>query len=142
MTLKWTARIVVLALLVVAEAMLKEITEAHEIESGVVGTYRAITLLLVYYIFWLLTRRVGGGASAPTKPSENQQTLSQLAVATFALFVCIAITSGFLAAHFVYVSAIEQSVGKRLALVFGFVAYMAGAATVLWTLDRLTKATT
>ena len=141
MIVKWVARVVALALLVVAEGMLKEITEAHGIENGIVGTFRAITLLLVYTIFWLWTRRIGGGASGSAAQSENKQALSPMTVATFALYVCIAIIAGFIAAHFVYVSAIDQSVGERLALVIAFVANMVGAAAVLWTLDRLTTLT-
>jgi hypothetical protein len=139
--LKWAARVVGFALVVIAHFMLKDITEEHELESGIAGTYRAITLLLAYYLFWVFTRKIDGSFYKDTeRPGDDPQGLSPFEIALFGLFVCVAVGSGFFAAHFVYIEVINRSVSENIARIYGFIAFIVGAGTTLGVLSAIADA--
>ena len=93
------------------------------------GTYRPVALGLVYYVFWVFTRRIGG--------SSNKDTERPNDIASFALFTCISIAAGFIAANFVYVAAIDRPVDAVVAYIFGFIAFMVAAVIVLGGLNKI-----
>jgi hypothetical protein len=126
---QWAARVVGAVVVCFAYVEWKAVTEAFDLENGVMGTYRPVVLGLVYYVFWVFTRTVGGSSNKDIKrPNE---------IALFALFTCISIAAGFIAANFVYVAAIDRPVDAAVAYTFGFIAFMVAAAIVLGGLNKI-----
>ena len=107
----------------------KVITESYNLENGVMGTYRPIALGLIYYVFWVFTRRIDG-SSYKEKERPNDIVL-------VALFTCISIAAGFIAANFAYVAAIDRPVDAVVAYILGFIAFMVAAVIVLGGLNKI-----
>lgn len=136
--LKWTARVVGAVVTAIVYLQWKEITELFELENGVMGTYRPITLGLAYYLFWVFTCRIDGSSTQNTaRASDDSQGLSAPEIALFALFVCVAIAAGFFAAQFAYVESIDRSASVIVAKAVGFIVFMAAAGAVLGGLNSL-----
>ena len=126
---QWAARVVGAIVICFAYVEWKAVAEAYNLENGVMGTYRPVALGLVYYVFWVFTRRIGG--------SSNKDTERPNDIASFALFTCISIAAGFIAANFVYVAAIDRPVDAVVAYIFGFIAFMVAAVIVLGGLNKI-----
>jgi len=129
--LKWAARLIGAVVVAFVYLQWKQVTENYELENGVMGTYRPITLGLAYYLFWLTTRKLDGSA--------DQSANSSSPVSSFALFVCIGIAAGFFAAQLAYVEAVDWSASMMLAKSVGFVAFMVAAGVVIEGLKRIMK---
>jgi hypothetical protein len=136
--LKWAARVVGAVIAVVVYTKWKEIAESYDLENGVMGTYRPVTLGLAYYLLWVFTRKIGG---RPEQDKERNapgpRGLSAPEIALFALFVCVAMAAGFFAAQFAYVETIDRTASVTVAKSLGFIAYLAAAGTVLGILNRV-----
>ena len=128
--LKWAARVVAAVITAIVYLQWKQIAEMYELENGVMGTYRPITLGLAYYLFWIFTRKIDGSSEQNTERPE---------VALFALFVCIAIGAGFFAAQFAYVEAVDRSASVVVAKSVSFVAFMVAAGAVIGALKRIVR---
>jgi len=87
---KWAARVVGAIVICFAYVEWKGVTEAYNLENGIMGTFRPIALGLVYYVFWVFTRRIGG--------RSNKEKQRPNDVVLVALFTCISIAAGFFAA--------------------------------------------
>ena len=136
--LKWATRVVGVAATAIAYIKWKEVAEAYDFQSGTIGTYQFIVLGLAYYVLWVFTRSIDGSSYKDTeRPGDDAQYVSRFEAALFALFVCVAIAIGFIAANFVYVEAIDRSVAGFVAQIFGFIAYIATAGTTLGILNRM-----
>ena len=99
--LKWAARLVAAVVMAIVYIEWKKVTEDYELENAVMGTYRPIVLLLAYYLVWVFTRRIDGSSFQETGEHSNDSgRLSRDEVASFLLFVCVAIAFGFAAAPF------------------------------------------
>ena len=139
--LKWAARLVGAVVIAIAYIEWKVVTEDYELENGVMGTYRPIVLLLAYYLFWVFTRRIDGSSYQEAEQrSDDSGHLSRVEIASFSLFVCVAIAFGFAAAQFTYVAAIDLSVAVMVAKAISFIAYLAAAGVVLGLLNKVSKA--
>ena len=126
---QWAARVVGAIVICFAYVEWKGVTEAYNLENGVMGTFRPIALALIYYVFWVFTRRIDGGSyKDTTRPNQ---------IALFALFTCISIAAGFFVANFVYVAAIDRPVDAVVANIFGFIAFMVAAVIVLGGLNKI-----
>lgn len=127
---QWAARVVGAIVISIAYVEWKAVTESYDLENGVMGTYRPIALGLIYYVFWVFTRRMDGSSS-----KEPQRSYE---IVLFALFLCISIAAGFFAANFVYVAAIDRPLDAVVAYTLGFIAFMLSAVLVLGGLNRIT----
>ena len=137
--MKWVLRVASIAAAVIAYMKWKEVAEAYELESGIMGTYRPIALGLACYVFWVFTRRIDGSSYKDTeRPADDPQQVSSFESALFVLFVCVAIAAGFFAAQFVYVTAIDLPMDEIVARVLSFIAYVAGAGIVLGVSSKIT----
>jgi hypothetical protein len=128
--LKWAARVVGAVVIGIIYLQWKQIAETYELENGVMGTYRPITLGLAYYLLWIFAGKID-------QPAEGSQGLSVPQIALFALIVCVAIAAGFFAAQFAYVEAVDRSASVVVAKSVGFVAFMAAAGAVIGGLNRV-----
>ena len=130
----WAARVVGAIVICVAFVEWKVVTENYDLENGVMGTYRPVALGLLYYVFWVVTRRIDGSSFKDTeRPNE---------IALFTLFVCISIAAGFFAAQFMYVAAIDRPVDSLAANILGFSAFIVAAVAVLGGLNKMFEANT
>jgi hypothetical protein len=125
----WSARVVGAIVILFAYIEWKVVTENYNLEDGVMGTYRPIVLGLIYYVFWVFTRRIEG--SSVKDPVRANST------ALFALYVCISIATGFFAAQFIYVAAIGRPVDSVVAYILGFSAFIVAAIAVLGGLNKM-----
>lgn len=140
-SLKWAARVIGFVAVGIAYFAWKAVTVESELENGIMGTYRPITLGLAYYVFWVFTRRIDGSFYRDTeRAADNPQGLSIYEIALFALFVCIAMGAGFISAEFVYVEVIDRSVDESIARIYGFITFIVGAGTVLGGLNKIVNA--
>ena len=128
----WVARVVGAIVIGFAYVEWKVVTENYDLEDGVMGTYRPIALGLIYYLFWVFTRRID--------PSFVKDSVRADKMALFALFVCISIAAGFFAAQFMYVAAIDRPVDTVVAYILGFVAFLGAAVIVLGGLNKMFEA--
>lgn len=136
--LKWGARVAGAVATAIVYIKWKEVTESYDLENGVMGTYRPVALGLAYYLLWIFTRKIDGSSYKDTeRRGDDPQRLSGVYIASFLLFVCVAMAAGFLTAQFVYVEAINRSADVIVATTLGFVAYLVAAGVVLGVLSKM-----
>ena len=128
----WAARVAGAIVICYAYVEWKVIAENYNLEDGVMGTYRPIVLGLIYYVFWVFTRKIASSFSKDTeRPNE---------IALIALSTCISIAVGLFAANFTYVAAIDRPVDTVVAYVLGFTAFMLAAVVVVGSLNKMFEA--
>ena len=138
--LKWTARLAGAVIVGFVYLQWKQLTEMYELENGVMGSYRPVTLGLGYYLFWVFTRKLGGVTGKGAEQAHNDsRSVSSTAAVAFALFVCVGIAAGFFAAQFAYIEAIDRSASVMLAKTIGFVGFITAAIAVIESLRRIMK---
>jgi len=135
--LKWIARLIGFAVVAIAYVGWKVVAEEYKLENAVMGTYRPVVLGGVYYLFWVVTRRIDGSTQPPAgQADENSRRLDAVDTVRYLLIVCLGIAAGFFAVQFVYVAAIDNSTSVNTAKVVSFVAFLVASGVVIKLLTK------